>query len=279
MRRAGLWLLLAGCDEGRPGCPEGQVFDHDAWACLDYNPGEPVAADVWRPEPGTTWQWQLTGLIDTTLPVQMYDVDLDDVTNDELTALSDRVVICYLSAGSWEAFRDDVGEIPEDAIGARLEGWRDERWFDVTHPAVRDLLTRRLDRAVNRGCDGVEPDNVDGYANLPGFPMNATEQLAFNRFIADEAHARGLSVGLKNDLDQLAELEPWFDWALNEQCHEYEECGVYTPFRAAGKAVFHVEYVSRWEDAAAEAERVCAHPGFSTLVKLLDLGPEFQNCG
>jgi hypothetical protein len=168
--------------------------------------------------------------------------------------------------------------MPEDAVGDRLLGWTDERWLDVSNPAVFDMIERRLDLAVERGCDGVEPDNVDGYRNRSGFPISPSEQLQFNRFIADQAHMRSLSVGLKNDVDQLEELEPWFDWALNEECHEYEECGTYTPFRRAGKAIFHTEYVSDFSRAEAMATEVCVHPGFSTLVKLLDLGPQLVAC-
>ena len=33
---------------------------------------------VWQPKPGTTWQWQLTGEIDTSFDVAMYDIDLFD---------------------------------------------------------------------------------------------------------------------------------------------------------------------------------------------------------
>ena len=58
------------------------------------------------------------------------------------------------------------------------------------------------------GFDGVEADNVDGYANDSGFPLTAADQLRFNRFLARAAHARGLSIGLKNDLGQAAALEP-----------------------------------------------------------------------
>ncbi len=58
-------------------------------------------------------------------------------------------------------------------------------------------MLRRLDLAVTKGCDGVEPDNMDGYANDSGFPLTAEDQLTFNRFIANEAHRRGLAVGLK----------------------------------------------------------------------------------
>ena len=34
------------------------------------------ADDIWEPGPGTTWQWQLTGTIDTSVDVEMYDVDV-----------------------------------------------------------------------------------------------------------------------------------------------------------------------------------------------------------
>ena len=76
---------------------------------------------------------------------------------------------------------------------------------------------------------------MDAYANDSGFPLRAADQLRFNRFLARAAHARGLSIGLKNDLDQVKALEPAFDWALNEQCFQYEECERLRPFTAAGR--------------------------------------------
>ena len=68
--------------------------------------------------------------------------------------------------------------------------------------------------------------------------------------IGSLAHALPLSIGLKNvmtDLDssQYASFLATFDWALNEQCYEYSECGAYTAagsFIPAGKAVWDVEY-------------------------------------
>ena len=60
--------------------------------------------------------------------------------------------------------------------------------------------------------------------------------------MAEQAHARGLSVGLKNDLEQINMLLPSFDWALNEECFTYDECDALLPFVEAGKAVFGVEY-------------------------------------
>ncbi|MBM4364674.1 MAG: endo alpha-1,4 polygalactosaminidase [Deltaproteobacteria bacterium] len=240
-------------------------------------------AERWAPPPGTTWQWQLSGQVDTGIDVAAYDVDLFDAPDRAIDDLREagRVVICYFSAGSHEDWRDDAGDFPEAALGEALDGWAGERWLDTRDSTVRSLMEARLDHAVQRGCDAVEPDNVDGYANDNGFDLAASDQLDYNRFLAGAAHDRGLSVGLKNDLDQVRELEPDFDWALNEECVAYDECARVEPFIDAGKAVFHVEYVDAWADAEALAEEVCAArpASFSTLVKTWDLGREFLDCG
>lgn len=243
--------------------------------------GPPKARAVWQPAPGTSWQWQLTGTLETDLDVQMFDLDLFDAPDAALRRLQERgvVVICYFSAGTIEDWRDDVEDLPDAAIGAPLPEWEGERWLDVTHPAVRALAEGRLDLAVERGCDGVEPDNVDGYANDNGLGLTADDQLAFNRALADAAHSRGLSVGLKNDLDQLEALAPHFDWALNESCARYDECDRLSVFTDAGKAVFHVEYVDDWADADAAAEALCGvGPQLDTLIKPWDLDARRISC-
>jgi hypothetical protein len=249
------------------------AFAVDAVALLDAPvvPGDAAIRTVWRPAPGTSWQWQLTGTIDTSLDVQMYDIDLVDASDASIDAIhtSGAAVICYFSAGSHEDWRPDAADFPAAAIGNALDGWPGERWLDVRDAGVRAVLAARLDRAMARGCDGVEPDNVDGYANDSGFPLTAADQLDFNRWLATEAHSRGLSVGLKNDLDQVADLVTSFDWALNEECVQYDECGALAPFIDAGKAVFHVEYGD-----ASLADTVCPMTSplrFSTLIKRLEL--------
>ena len=60
-----------------------------------------------------------------------------------------------------------------------------------------------------------------------------------------------------------------FDWALNEECFQYRECGRMMPFIHAGKAVFQVEYQG---DPASFCPAARAR-GFSTLKKRLGLGP------
>jgi hypothetical protein len=247
----------------------------------DNNNDDASPTDVWRPAPGTSWQWQLTGVIDTSFDVAMYDVDLFNTLATTIEAMhtDGRIVICYFSAGTYENWRPDADDFPPEALGKPLPDWPGERWVDIRRDDVRAVMQARLDRAVNKSCDGVEPDNVDGYANDNGLGLTAADQLDYNRFLADEAHARGLSVGLKNDLDQAGALLARFDWALNEECVTYDECDRLMPFIAAGKAVFHVEYVDDWADAPAKADEVCAAaPAFDTLIKLWDLTAERLAC-
>ena len=142
----------------------------------------------------------------------------------------------------------------------------DIRGLDLLGP----LMANRLDLAVSKGCDGVEPDNVDGFENQTGFHLTPADQLVYNRWLAAEAHQRGLSIGLKNDLDQVPELVEDYDWALNEQCFAFDECDLLRPFIQAGKAVFGVEYDGNPEAFCPQANAL----GFSWLVKTPQLGDE-----
>ena len=234
-------------------------------------------AGIWRPAPGTTWQWQLTTPVDQSVEAQMYDIDLFNNDASVVSALhaKGRKVVCYFSAGSYEPGRPDSGEFPADVLGSALEGWPDERWLDVRRlDVLGPIMERRMDLCKAKGFDGVEPDNVDGYSNSSGFPLTAADQLAYNRFLAAAAHARGLSIALKNDLDQVAQLEPDFDFAINEQCFEYGECAMLQPFIAAGKAVFNAEYTMDTSSFCAQAKA----QGISAIRKNLDLDATRQAC-
>jgi hypothetical protein len=230
----------------------------------------PPADGIWHPTPGTSWQLQFSGDIDTSINVQMYDIDLFDTPKsliDQLHA-NGRIVICYFSAGSWEDWRPDADDFPEGVIGNDLSGWQGEKWLDIRCiDLLGPIMRARMDLAVQKGCDGVDPDNVDGYTNDTGFPLSAQDQLAYNKWLVAEAHARKLSIGLKNDLNQVAALVSHFDWALNEQCFQYNECNSLLPFVQAGKAVFGVEYTGSPSAFCPAANAM----GFSWVKKNLDL--------
>jgi hypothetical protein len=199
---------------------------------------------VWHPAAVTSWQIQLTGTVDTTPDVQMFDIDLFDVDASVVATLQQKAakVICHISAGSFEAWRSDAASFPASVLGNTL-GSSGERWLDIRATDVLGpIMKARLDICRSKGFDGVDVDTVDGYTNTTGFPLMVADQLAYNRFLATEAHARGLAIGLVNDVSQAADLVGDFDWILAEQCFQYDECDRVQPFVDVGKAVFHIEF-------------------------------------
>ncbi|OGF52901.1 MAG: endo alpha-1,4 polygalactosaminidase [Candidatus Fraserbacteria bacterium RBG_16_55_9] len=200
---------------------------------------------IWQPPLNTSWQIQFTGRLDQSVNVAMYDIDMFDNNASVVADLhrKGRKVICYISAGTGEDWRPDAGKFPSSVKGKNVSGWPGERWLDIRRlDVLGPIMKARMDLCKSKGFDGLDPDNVDGYTNSTGFPLTYQDQLTYNIFLANEAHARGLSIGLKNDLLQVNDLLPYFDWALNEQCFQYSECDYLLPFIQAGKAVFEVEY-------------------------------------
>jgi len=203
-----------------------------------------VAQARWRPPQHLTWYWQLTGRLDLSHDVAAYDIDGFETSAATVRALhaADRHVICYVDAGTWESFRPDAGSFPRAVIG-RSNGWPGERWLDIRRLAVLEpIMTARLRMCARKRFDAVEPDNIDGYSNRTGFPLTASEQLAYDEWLAHAAHALGLAVFQKNDPEQAGRLEPYFDGVLDEQCNQYSECGSFRPYIDAGKPVLNAEY-------------------------------------
>lgn len=207
----------------------------------------------------------------------MYDLDLFQTSAATVANLHARgkKVVCYVSVGTFEPFRPDASAFPNSVKGRPLEDFPDESWLDIRQIEIlRPILEARFDQCRAKGFDGVEPDNVDGFQNNSGFPLSGADQIRFNRFIAGIAHERGLSVGLKNDLDQVLELVGDFDWALNEQCFQYNECNSLRPFIQAGKAVFHVEYERTTAQFCTQTNAL----NFNSLRKNYDLDAFRQTC-
>jgi hypothetical protein len=204
------------------------------------------ASARWHPAPtAAPWQWQLQGKVDTGVDASVYDVDGFETSAGAVRRLHalGRHVVCYLDVGSWESYRPDAASFPPSVRGRRYEGFPDERWLDIRRFRIfAKPLERRFDICARKGFDAVEPDNVAGWENDTGFPIGARAQLRFNRWVARQVHLRGMAVALKNDGGQVGQLLPAFDFAIVEQCFQYEECGLYEPFVREGKAVFDAEY-------------------------------------
>lgn len=236
----------------------------------------PVTSGSWyKPSINTSWQWQLSGVVNTSYNVDIYNIDLFDSSSSLISSLqaSGKKVICYFSAGTYENWRSDKDSFSSSVIGNALIAYPNENWLDISNESIAPIMKTRLDLAVQKGCDGVEPDNMDNFTQNTSFSLSANEQLAYNKFIANEARKRGLSVGLKNDLTQVNELEPYFDFAINEQCHEYNECNLLVDFTNANKPIFNAEYKIEYQNNVGNARDSMCTDAINNSLKTLVLSP------
>lgn len=221
--------------------------------------------------PGTLWkpttthslglQWALDGPLNLTNAKQMgkvgldgnplptpdvYDIDREYNSAATVAALHAQgsKVICYMDAGVYENYRLDASSFPKSAIGGNDAGWPGSFWLDIRQiSALAPIMQARIADCKAKGFDAVEPDEIDGYSNDSGFPLTAANQIAYNTAFAGWVHAAGMSVLLKGDIDQAVQLQPVFDFTLNEECDLYKECSPgLDAFSNAGKAVFIAEY-------------------------------------
>ena len=166
-----------------------------------------------------------------------------------------RKVIGYISVGSWEDWRPDKDQFLADVLGKDYEGWPGEKWLDIRQiDRLAPILRARLDLCKAKGFDAVEPDNIQIYDNDTGFPITYADQRAYARWLADEAHMRGLAIGLKNAPDMVTDSLSFFDFATTEDCYDQDWCEQVLPFIAAGKPVFAAEYT----DTGVDFKAACA---------------------
>ena len=175
-------------------------------------------------------------------------------------------VIGYIDAGTAETWRPDFPEMQSFdqscdgcLFGNPLSNFPDEYWLNIrtnatgTNPNTGETQTTRaflLEEMRTRltwarliGVDAIEFDDVDGWQSNSGLGISGRAQLQYNSRLANLAHQMGFAVGLKNDLSQADTLQPYFDFAINEQCFQYDECAGFQQWPSQyGKAVFNVEY-------------------------------------
>lgn len=209
----------------------------------------------------------------------VYDVDLFDTSAAQVAQLhtAGRKVICYFDT-AYEPGRSDSALLAPYR-GNPIDGWPGQYWLDVRQPAVLEVMRARIAQAKAKGCDAVDADDIDARSNNPGFTISAQEQRGFVRALAESAHASGLAFGMKNALEDVAALIDAVDFAVNEECFEYDECDALSPFTAAGKAVFHIEYSE--DSLESKGADVCPRAsalGLSTLIKRMELGVERYAC-
>jgi hypothetical protein len=248
-----LFFLAIGIDlrtELRAGINEKKIIKRDTTSTGD--------AAIWQPAAGVKWQIQLVDAVeDTSVDADIWDIDLFDNTAETIATLQDKghKVICYFSAGTYEDWRSDINKFDSADFGSNLDEWPGERWLNIKSDGVRSVMRSRLDMAKEKGCDGVDPDNIDAYGNENGLGLTEADSVEFLTFLAEESHSRGMSIGLKNGGDIIGSVIDKMQWSVNEQCAEYNECDVYAAFTEVNKPVFHIEYSDVTIDAVSSGSK------------------------
>lgn len=265
----------------------GAEDESDAASPIDAN--QNLDDNWWKPraDQNLTWQWQLTEVVDTTFDVDVYNVDIETPksTIDLLKARGIKV-ICYFSAGTVEHFRDDATQFPSEVIGEPYEDIPDENWIDFGNiAAIAPIMLARMDTCASKGFDAIETDNVDafnyetvdvnGNVTNTGTNFNITLQQSIDyiRWLANEAHNRGLSIGLKNAEAMAPDVVDDVDWMLTEDCYVDNWCDDARIFIDNNKPVFMTEY----DDLLPDFGPACALAndyGFTAIWRDSSLGTE-----
>ena len=130
---------------------------------------------IWQPPVGSTYQIVLSSAIKiadaaTSISpnVDIFEIDMFGNTNTTITKLHNlgKKVICYFSAGSYESYRPDSSQFQPYDLGNDMAGWPGEKWLRVNSSNVRSIMAARIQLAASKGCDAVDPDNMDGYVSI-----------------------------------------------------------------------------------------------------------------
>ncbi|MFD9002638.1 endo alpha-1,4 polygalactosaminidase [Streptomyces sp. NPDC059582] len=182
--------------------------------------------------------------------------------------------ICYVNAfqaqpdalGWWQETHPDL--ILRDTSRRLVidENWG-EALLDTSTADKRARLAtivgEWIDGCAEKGFQAVEPDNLDSYQRSHG-RLTRAHNADFAKLLARKAHARGLAVGQKNTAELLPDrARIGFDFAVAEECGQYDECGAYA--EAYADRVFDIEYTS------AGYQRACTRWGKSLSVVQRDL--------
>jgi len=184
--------------------------------------------------------------------------------------------ICYVNAfqaqpGAEQDWDDDL--LLRDANGDVVydTDW-DEAFLDIRTADKRERIAEQvgtwIDGCADKGFQAVEPDNYDSYTRA-GDLLDAADAQGLMKLLAERAHSDGLAIGQKNTVELAPNREAnGLDFAVAEECGEWDECGDYTA--EFGDRVIVVEYTAKG------LSKACAGFGdeLSIVRRDLDVSPK-----
>jgi hypothetical protein len=168
--------------------------------------------------------------------------------------------ICYVNAFQSQPIASELAYwrknnlVLKDASGAEVvDGAWDEVLLDLRTDAKRKAVAAKVNEWITgcatAGFQAVEPDNLDSFSRSEGLitPAHAIE---FVKLLATHAHGKGLAIAQKNTIGSEEDgsigskgKAAGLDFAVAEQCGEYNECQDYRDLY--GNNVIVIEYTTR----------------------------------
>lgn len=211
-----------------------------------------------------------------------------------------KIVIGYISVGSWENYRYDsqpkpgkkFGDWPEQSvINVQMESWPDEMWVNLDHwELLKPVMKARLDRLKYMGFDGFEGDNIsivgsELYDNKPKERERLTPlNYAYAKWLADYAHSIGLLAFAKNTSSYLKDTVKYYDAliieeAVSETNNGYNTMAESKNYWDAGKPVFVFEYVKNKQKLLDTIQKFNINSYTSTIQHMIDIRHGYEHIG
>ena len=206
-----------------------------------------AAAGTWAPPPANgAFDYQIGGPY--TPPAGVTVVSRDRDASPAAGVYS----ICYVNAFQaqteaaswWKTNHPDL--LLHDKSGSLVidDDWN-EILLDISTAAKRTALTTIvggwMDGCASKGFKAVEPDNLDSWTRSGGL-LTQSQAVAYATSLAGYAHGKGLAIAQKNtaEFSTAQSKQAGFDFAIAEECADYDECQDYTA--TYGSHVIVIEY-------------------------------------
>ncbi|KAF9255510.1 glycoside hydrolase family 114 protein [Marasmius fiardii PR-910] len=183
------------------------------------------------------------------------DADVKVVTRDRTESPAQgKYNICYVNAFQTQPDEGSFWKTPErDHLLLRNSSggyfidpeWPDEIMLDTSTDENRQQIAMIINGWVSdckqKGFNAIEADNLDTFSRSKEL-LTADNNLALAKLLTAYAHSIDMAFGQKNagDIAARAKSEAGFDFAVVEQCQEFEECDTYTS--VYGNQMLEIEY-------------------------------------
>ncbi|WP_426505627.1 endo alpha-1,4 polygalactosaminidase [Dactylosporangium sp. McL0621] len=232
--------------------------------------GTPTKSGTWAPPPANAgFDYQIGGAYSPPAGVGVVSRDHD------ASPAAGLYNICYVNAFQaqteanawWKSNHPDL--LLHDAKGNLVV---DKDWNEILldfstadkRAALTAIVGGWMDGCAGKGFKGVEPDNLDSWTRSGG-RLTKAQAIAYAQSLVAYGHGKGLAVAQKNtaDLDTASVRQIGFDFAVAEECADYDECQNYTA--SYGGNVIVIEY------SQSQFTKACGAYGSTLSIVLRDV--------